>query len=162
MLYSALMRGLAILLFGLACAVDCAGQGIITTVAGTTWIFRDNRKLATQAALGRLTDVLVDRNGIILAADQDNHIVVFITPSTGIVTVVAGNGVGGFSGEGGPGTRASLQGPAGLWLDGPGNLYIADVGNNRIRKLDRSGILRTIAGNGTRGFSGRCAARRTR
>jgi len=72
-----------------------------------------------------------------------------------VVTVYAGNGLPGFSGEGGFANRASLRAPGGLWLDSAGNLYIADSDNHRIRKLNtRDGIIRTIVGTGTAGFSG--------
>src|SRR5262249_43077503 len=70
----------------------------------------------------------------------------------GILTVLAGNGVGGFSGEGGPATSASLSGPQGVAVDQSGNVYIADKLNGRVRKIS-SGIITRVAGNG-RGFSG--------
>ncbi len=153
MLYFAPMRGLAILM-GLACAVACAGQGVITTVAGTNWIFRDHLRPATQAALGRLADVIVSGLGNIYAADLDNHIVVRVDPA-GTVRVFAGNGLAGFSGEGAVATRASLRSPGGLWLDSRSNIYIADSGNHRIRRMSTvDGLLRTIAGTGVAGFSG--------
>ena len=73
---------------------------------------------------------------------------------TGIITTVAGNGSAGHSGDGGPATDASLFYPCGLALDASGNLLIADENNNRIRKIDTYGIITTVAGNGTNGYSG--------
>ena len=71
------------------------------------------------------------------------------------ITTVAGNRVYGFSGDGGPGTSASLAGPAGVAVDGGGNVLIADYGNNRIRRLAAgTGVITTVAGNGVEGFSG--------
>lgn len=74
--------------------------------------------------------------------------------TAGIITTVAGNGAAGFSGDGGPATAASLQSPVAVAVDNAGNLYIVDQTPLRIRKVDTSGIIRTIAGNGTPGFSG--------
>src|SRR5439155_10534659 len=71
-----------------------------------------------------------------------------------ILTVIAGMGIQGFSGDGGPATSAQLYGAWGLVVDGSGNLLIADTGNSRIRKITRDGVIRTIAGNGMPGFSG--------
>lgn len=73
---------------------------------------------------------------------------------TGIITTVAGNGVQGFSGDGGPATAAQLFMPRGLAVDAAGNLLIADFGNNRVRRVSTSGIITTVAGNGVPGFSG--------
>jgi DNA-binding beta-propeller fold protein YncE len=70
-----------------------------------------------------------------------------------VISTVAGNGTQGFSGDNGPATSAQLNQPAGIAVDSAGNLYIADEGNNRIRKVT-NGVITTVAGNGTRGFSG--------
>ena len=71
-----------------------------------------------------------------------------------IITTVAGNGDSGYSGDGGAATNASLGYPVGVALDAAGNLYIADISNNRIRKVDTNGIITTVAGNGIAGYSG--------
>ena len=73
--------------------------------------------------------------------------------SNDVITTVAGNGTRGFSGDNGPATSAQLYGPSGVAVDSAGNLYIADSGNNRIRKVS-NGVITTVAGNGTGGFSG--------
>src|SRR5258706_453167 len=71
------------------------------------------------------------------------------------ITTVAGNGTTGFSGDGGPATAASLWGPCAVAVDSSGNLFIADQGNNRIRRVDAStGIITTVAGNGPSGSQG--------
>jgi sugar lactone lactonase YvrE len=74
--------------------------------------------------------------------------------STGIITTVAGNGSAGYSGDGGAATNAALNQPSGLVLDPSGNLYIAESANNRVRKVNLSGAISTVAGAGTAGFFG--------
>jgi uncharacterized protein (TIGR03437 family) len=126
---------------------------VITTVAGSAWVFRGDGGLATSAPLGRSRGVAVDAMGAVFAADEENCLVVKILPS-GILRVVAGNGIWGYSGDGGPATSASLAGPRGVAVDSAGNLYIADSGNNRIRKVSPAGTITTVAGNGQFGYTG--------
>jgi uncharacterized protein (TIGR03437 family) len=133
------------------CAAPVSGQ-VIDTVAGTTWFFPASSAPALSAPLGNLHGVAVDAQGNVYAADSQNSIVVRISPS-GVLTVVAGNGGAGFSGDGGPATTASLNYPSGVAVDSAGNLYIADSYNNRIRKVS-GGTITTVAGNGSAAFSG--------
>src|SRR6202043_538786 len=82
-----------------------------------------------------------------------------VTAGTGVITTVAGNGTAGFAGDGGAATSAQLKGPTGIAVDSTGNLYIADQANNRVRKVAAAtGVITTVAGNGTAGFSGDGAA----
>src|SRR5262249_49933727 len=81
------------------------------------------------------------------------HRIVRVAPD-GTVDIVAGSGVAGYSGDGGPALSAQLNGPVGLAADANGLIYIADTGNNVIRPLSPSGIITTVAGNGQSGFSG--------
>ena len=74
--------------------------------------------------------------------------------AAGVITTVAGDGTQGYGGDGGPATAAQLYFPNGVALDGSGNLYFADRDNQRIRKVDSSGNISTVAGTGTEGFSG--------
>jgi uncharacterized protein (TIGR03437 family) len=74
--------------------------------------------------------------------------------ASGIITTLTGGIYSGYSGDGGPASSATLYDPAGLAVDAAGNVYIADVGNNRIRKVSPAGMITTVAGNGTRGYSG--------
>ncbi len=97
--------------------------------------------------------VFADGLGNIYIADVFNHRI-FKVDTSGIINTVAGNGIAGFSGDGGPATSASLNVPSGVFVDELGNIYIADTSNHRIRKVDTSGIISTVAGNGIRGFSG--------
>jgi uncharacterized protein (TIGR03437 family) len=93
----------------------------------------------------------VDRAGNLYTTDYSGCHVRMVSP-TGIITTVAGNGCG-FSGDGGPATSALLDSPFGVATDGVGNLYVSE-GGNRIRKIDASGTITTIAGTGDAGFSG--------
>src|ERR1019366_3450609 len=86
-------------------------------------------------------------------ADQNNWSVRRISTS-GIITTVAGTGQWGSTGDGGQAPKATMAGPQGVALDAAENLYIADSGNQRIRRVDPGGIITTIAGTGTPGFSG--------
>ncbi len=128
----------------------------ITTVAGNGMFnFSGDGAAATSAGLFNPYDVAVDASGNLIIADTDNSRVRKVTVATGTITTVAGNGAYGFSGDAGAATSASLYLPAGVALDGSGNLFIADYFNSRIRKVTAgTGIITTVAGNGTYGFNG--------
>jgi uncharacterized protein (TIGR03437 family) len=128
-------------------------QGIITTIAGTDWLFPANNKPAHSAPLGRVAGVAFDRSGNLLIADPDNA-QVFKVDSNGVLTVFAGNGFRGYSGDSGAATAASLDSPTSVAVDQAGNVYIADAANNHIRKVTPSGIISTLAGTGAYDDSG--------
>src|SRR5689334_14656154 len=113
------------LLFGLGLAGRAHAQPIISTLAGSDYQFDGDGKRAIQAPLGSIAGVAVDSQGRVYVADPDNHMVMRFTPN-GTLNVIAGNGMDGYSGDGGPATSASLSSPTGLALDSAGNLYIAD------------------------------------
>jgi sugar lactone lactonase YvrE len=108
-----------------------------------------NGAAATSIALSTVYDVVADGSGNLYVSAGAQNRVYQVTPN-GIVTTVAGNGLAGFSGDGGQGTNAELNSPRGIAIDGAGNLYIADTGNERIRKLT-GGVITTVAGNGVFG-----------
>ncbi|MBF6054606.1 hypothetical protein GO002_22445 [Streptomyces eurocidicus] len=95
----------------------------------------------------------LDAVGALYIADYQNHRVRKVGPD-GIITTVAGDGSKGYGGDGGPATEASLKDPAGVALDGRGNLYIADRSNQRVRRVGPDGIITTVAGDGTAAFGG--------
>lgn len=107
---------------------------------------------ATSIALDAPTGLAFDSAGNLYIADTDNNIVREVSVD-GVVTTVAGNGVEGFAGDGGPAAGAQLDTPTGIAVDSSGNLYIADAHNNRIRKVS-GGLISTFAGTGAAGFSG--------
>jgi hypothetical protein len=93
--------------------------------------------------------------GNIYVADNWNHRIRKVTVSTGIISTIAGTGTNSYSGDNGPATSATLCNPHGVGLDAAGNVYIADNGNHRIRKVTIStGIITTFAGTGTISYSG--------
>jgi trimeric autotransporter adhesin len=130
--------------------------GIITTVAGDgSDGYHGDGRLATSTSLYIPEDVTVDASGNIYIADTSNQRIRMVTKSTGIITTVAGNGLSGYSGDGGLATSARLYFPSGVTVDASGNIYIADSGNDRVRMVTKStGIITTLAGNGTAGYSG--------
>jgi len=130
------------------------GAGIITTVAGNgAPSYSGDGGLATSAGLNNPTGVAVDLSGNIFIADQRNNRIRMVAFGTGIITTVAGNGTVGNGGDGGPATSAQLYYPTGIAVDGVHDLYIADSNNQKIRKVNAGGIISTVAGNGTVGYS---------
>jgi sugar lactone lactonase YvrE len=129
--------------------------GIITTVAGTgTSGGLGDGGLATAAQLSGPRDIAFDSEGNLFIADEYNHRVRKITMSTGVITTVAGTGTGGNSGDNGPATGAALNHPYSIATDSDNNLYISDLFNNKIRKVNASDqVITTIAtlGNGPDG-----------
>jgi hypothetical protein len=129
--------------------------GIITTIAGSGGNsgYSGDGGPATAALLSRPDGIDIDAQGNIYVADSYNHRVRKINTS-GIISTIAGTGNNEYTGDGGPATSATLNTPSGVTIDGTGNIYIADALNDAIRKINTAGIMSTIAGNGTAGYSG--------
>jgi hypothetical protein len=128
--------------------------GIISTVVGTGVAgFSGDGGLATLAQISAPRGIAVDDAGNIYISDYDSSRIRKVDPS-GIINTIAGTGVAGFSGDGGPAALAKIHHPTGIVVDGAGNVYFSDYHNYRIRKIDLSGIITTVAGSGTPGFSG--------
>jgi hypothetical protein len=117
------------------CIRKVSASGIISTLTGfiTTGYSGDGGP-ATNAILNRPVDVIADKYGKLYIADYNNHVIRRIE-SNGIISTIAGTGVGGFSGDEGVATAAKLRGPGDVALDAHGSLYITDYTNNRIRKI---------------------------
>ncbi len=130
-------------------------NGIISTIAGNgTAGFSGDGGQATAAEISNACGVSFDGSGNLYISDRGNNRIRMVNTS-GIISTYAGNGTGGYSGDGGPATAAELRGQNGIQFDqATGNLYIADYQNNAVRMVNSSGIISTVAGNGTGGYSG--------
>jgi hypothetical protein len=129
--------------------------GNITTVAGIgTAGFTGDGGLSISAKVYYPYGVGVDKAGYFYIADTNNNRIRKVNISNYVITTVAGTGNSSFCGDGGPATSACLKRPTGVAVDNVGNLFIADNGNHRIRKVDTSGKITTYAGNGSNTFCG--------
>jgi len=129
-------------------------DGIISTVVGTgEQGYSGDGGLAELAQLSNPTDISVAPDGSLYIADFSSSSIRHVTPD-GIISTVAGTGVGGFSGDGGPANLAQLAAPISVISGSGGSLYIADTYNHRIRRVSADGIITTVAGTGIAGFSG--------
>jgi uncharacterized protein (TIGR03437 family) len=129
-------------------------DGTITTIAGTgTAGYSGDGGPAVNAMLNSPDRVSVDNQGVVYIPDTLNFRIRKVTLD-GIITTVAGNGIAGFGGDGGPAINAQIRQPDCTGSDAAGDLFFCDFGNNRIRMISPSGTLTTVAGNGQAGFSG--------
>jgi sugar lactone lactonase YvrE len=131
-------------------------DGTISTIAGNGLsYYHGDGGAATSAGLSRPIGIAVDKNGNVYIAEEYSHRIRKVQASDGTITTVAGNGFAYSSGDGGPATSASLFRPKGVALDAEGNIYIADWGNFKIRKVKISdGTISTVAGSGSLVFGG--------
>lgn len=130
-------------------AVLLPGQGVITTIAGTDWVFPSLSLPALEAPLGLLHAVAFDANGDLLVLDGYNQMV-FRLGTSHRLSVVAGNGLVGFTGDGGDATRASMRYPDSMAVDRDGNIFVGDGESQLIRRIGPDRTISTIAGLGTR------------
>lgn len=124
--------------------------GVITTVAGNgTGAYTGDGSIATATGINRPHSVKLDTSGNLYIVQYTNNVVRKVNMSTGIITTIAGNGTGAFGGDSGPATAASIWDPQDVAIDKWGNVYIADMYNYRVRKVDMTGTITTVAGTGT-------------
>ena len=133
-----------------------SAEGYVSVIAGTGAAgFSGDGGYPKSARLREPQGVFVAGDGRIFVSDTKNHRIRLITRQLDRIVTVAGTGVKGFSGDGGPALEAALDSPAGLFVDASNRLFIADTGNHRIRMVDLStGSIETLAGLGEAGFSG--------
>lgn len=130
------------------------GTGHIATVAGTGVAgFSGDGKLAVAAELDSPSSVAVDRASNLYILDKGNCRIRKVTPE-GIITTVAGTGLPGYSGDGGPAEFAEFDSPSAIAVSNSGVLYVADAGNHRVRRIGAGGWITTVAGNGVSGNTG--------
>jgi trimeric autotransporter adhesin len=131
--------------------------GILTRVAGRSRMpgFAGDGGEAINAQFYDPKGVAVDTFGNVYIADTGNNRIRKVTKATGVISTVAGTGISGYSGDGGPATAARLAAPQGIAVDGAGALFIADYNNRRVRKVAaNTGVITTVAGNGSYAYSG--------
>jgi len=150
------MREISVLLLLLGSPLVRAGTSVpllyrIETVAGTSGNGDGGPALAAQ--MGTIQGIAVDSAGNLYLADTDNHRIRKVT-AAGTISTLAGTGVAGFSGDGGPATSARLNLPYGLAVDWTGAVYVADLGNNRVRRIGADGVITTVAGTGAHASAG--------
>jgi len=139
--------------FGNSRVRKVSAGGAITTVAGSgSFAYSGDGGPAAKAQLNGPQGVAVDAAGNLYIADSVNNLIREVTPD-GLIAAVAGNGLAGYSGDGGQATSARLANPVGVVVDTAGNIFIVD-GSTRVRRVYADGLIATIAGNGSRGYSG--------
>jgi len=135
--------------------VLAGGNNVITVAGGGGPGYSGDAGLATSALLDGPSGVAVDASGNVFIADTLNNVIREVTASTGDISTVAGNNtLAVFGGDGGPATSAELYNPTGVFVDSGGTIFIADRGNNRVRKFTIGGNITTVAGNGMAGHVG--------
>jgi len=137
-------------------ALACAQTYNISLTAGTasTQGFLGDSGQALSAELDSPSDVWVDSNHNLYIVDKDNGRIRKVAASSGIITTVAGSAGNAYAGDGGPAVSASMNVPNGIAFDSSGNMFIADTANNVVRKVNSSGTISTVAGNGFSAYSG--------
>lgn len=135
--------------------------GTINTVAGDTlWFYVKDGVVATQASIFLPYGIVTDSAGNLYISDTSNNRIRRVDAQSRLISTVAGTATGGYNGDNMPSSLAQVNAPAGITLDGAGNIYFADSGNNVVRRIDaRTGIITTVAGTpGVQGYSGDNAA----
>jgi hypothetical protein len=128
---------------------------ISTIYGGGVYGFPGVGSPASASPLGNLSAIALDSAGNLFFSDQTNDVVWEVSANTGTISIVAGDGTKGYSGDGGPATSAELWNPSGVVADESGNLYIADSSNNVVRRVAAgTGLITTVAGNGQAGSQG--------
>jgi sugar lactone lactonase YvrE len=129
-----------------------APDGTISTAAGNgTRGWSGDGGPALEAQLNEPYEVRFDREGNMLFVEMKNHLVRRVNAVTHVITTIAGNGKPGFAGDGGPATSAQFNQPHSIQLDAAGNLFVCDIGNHRLRRVDaKTGVITTFAGTGAK------------
>src|SRR5579863_6805703 len=133
------------LVLSVSCAAGVYAQGIITTVAGTDVTYPGSSFSSNAASFGQLQGVAVHPiTGEVYFASSSRSLILKLSPVKNSVSIVAGIGIGAYSGDGGPAANAALNGAQQIAFDKSGNLYVADQLNGRVRKIDPQGLISTV------------------
>jgi len=129
-----------------------AADGIISTVAGTGKRgYAGDGGAATNALLNEPYEIRFDASGNMLFVEMKNHLIRRVDAKTGVISTIAGDGQPGFAGDGEPASKARFNQPHSIQLDAEGNLFVCDIGNHRLRRIDaRTGVITTFAGTGAK------------
>jgi DNA-binding beta-propeller fold protein YncE len=131
---------------------DPAGRRIVTIAGNGKKAYTGDGGPALSAAFSAPHEIRFDRSGHLFVVERDAHVVRRIDARTKVVSTVAGTGVAGFSGDGGPAQAAQLRQPHSIAFDANGNLLLCDIGNSRVRIIEmKTGVITTYAGTGQRG-----------
>jgi sugar lactone lactonase YvrE len=151
---SIIVSALTFLAFG-SFLSTVGGAADVVTIAGTgVKSYDPTIEVATKAPCGEPYGISKGPDGAIYICEIASHVVRRLDERTGIITTVAGNGTKGYSGDGGPATLAQLNEPYEVRFDKSGNMYFVEMKNNLVRKVNRKGVISTVAGTGKVGFSG--------
>src|SRR5262245_51017091 len=142
---------ISLALLVLSLAAPCFSQGVVTTIAGTDWLFPGDGRPALHAPLSATVglDIALDRDGNLYIADFGNSMAMRVGPD-GIINVIAGNGVNFESGDGGLAINAAVFIPGSIAVDDLGNGYICEF--DRVRKVSNNGVITTISGTDESGL----------
>lgn len=135
----------------LPATVSLANASISTYAGNGTYILGEDGWPAADAGFVAPNQAALDGSGNLYIADTGHNRIRKVNSVTGVISIVAGIGTAGFAGDGGPAQQAELDLPQSVAFDSVGNMYIADYGNRRVRKVDASGQISTVAGNGSAG-----------
>lgn len=147
-------RGVRALVAAAFCAAACAAGAQEVDYERVAGGYIGDGGPALQASMYGVLDIAFDANGYGYASQPRESRIRRISPDGSLVTTLIGDGIPGFSGDGGPASAARVSRPFGLAVDAAGNIYFADLGNNRVRRISTTGVVTTVAGDGSNTMSG--------
>src|ERR1041385_2899176 len=150
------MKNFILCFFAVVVTATVPAQNIYTVAGMGSSAYAGDSGLATSAYISNISGgVAFDASGNMYIPDYGNNVIRKVDAATGIIYTVAGNGIGGYNGDGISATAAKLNGPDAVAVDPSGNIFIADYSNYRVRKVDHTtGLISTVVGTGAYGYNG--------